>query len=323
MITVNSILGLPWLVASTVPCIMHISAMQTPEGLQESRLTGLFTHILVLATCFALNAIKLLPLPVLYGVFLFMGLVALPAQQFWQRILLFVQQKSLVAETPYTKYVKPFKRIHYYTLIQLFFFFLLYAVKNYKKISIAFPLFILLCIPVRIYLLPKIFSEDELTLLDGTPEEIEEWILQKTHIADDVGIIEVIKDYGDMDDSKLASELLKTIDDPDDEEASESIQNKDGNNNNGETREHRRRERQLSQGSVGEFFNQRSQMRRGSSQMKMMSGSQRSLAENQNIEAHMKDHGLMMPSDDLDIPDKIGEDDGDAKSEMSDIIEEK
>ena len=75
-----------------------VSAMteKTKEGVvlsvQESRLTGFFTHVLVLASLMALSTIKLIPLPVLYGVFLFMGLVALPAQQFWQRFLLFFMQ---------------------------------------------------------------------------------------------------------------------------------------------------------------------------------------------------------------------------------------
>ena len=191
MVAVNSILGLPWLVASTVPCIMHITAMseRTKEGettsVQESRLTGLLTHVLVLACCFALNIIKLIPLSVLYGVFLFMGLVALPGQQLWQRILLLFQQPARIAETPYAKYVKPLKRVHLFTAIQLFFFALLYAVKSFKTIAIAFPIMILLCIPVRMYLLPKIFSNDELVLLDGSPEEIEEWILTKTKGVDD------------------------------------------------------------------------------------------------------------------------------------------
>jgi hypothetical protein len=55
---------------------------------------------------------------------------------------------------------------------------LLYEVRKYKTLSIGFPFFILLCIPVRLYLLPRIFNEDELTLLDGTPEEIESWLLK-------------------------------------------------------------------------------------------------------------------------------------------------
>lgn len=103
MIAVNSVLGLPWLVATTVPCMMHVSAMseKTKSGevlnVQESRLTGFFTHILVLASLMALSTIKLIPLPVLYGVFLFMGLVALPAQQFWQRLLLFFMEVRVLA----------------------------------------------------------------------------------------------------------------------------------------------------------------------------------------------------------------------------------
>mmetsp|Transcript_109181 Transcript_109181/g.163311 ORF Transcript_109181/g.163311 Transcript_109181/m.163311 type:complete len:675 (+) Transcript_109181:181-2205(+) len=196
MVAVNSLVGLPWLVASTVPCIMHVSAMseRTKEGvttsLQESRLTGFFTHVLVLGTCFALDIIKLVPLPVLYGVFLFMGLVALPAQQFWQRILLFFQEPGMLPKTPYTQYLK-LKRVHLFTMIQLVFFAMLYVVKNVKAIAIAFPVMILLCIPARIYLLPKIFNSDELTLLDGSPEGIEDWITKKR--AED-GVVNVDAD---------------------------------------------------------------------------------------------------------------------------------
>jgi len=263
MIAVNSLLGLPWLVASTVPCIMHISAMATTtkEGVttyvQESRLTGLFTHVLVLSTCFALNAIKMLPLPVLYGVFLFMGLVALPAQQFWQRILLFFQQSSLIMEsTPYTKYVKPFKRVHMFTLIQLFFFVLLYVVKNWKKISIAFPLFILLCIPVRIYLLPKIFNDDELILLDGSPEEIEEWILfndTKNDINDEADAL-----IGEMEQKNIDDEV-KLMDDGDDH-----IDHDNTKRETVSTSVHRQRQNSLnSVGSgVRSFFDQHQQQRR-------------------------------------------------------------
>ena len=235
MVAVNSILGLPWLVASTVPCIMHITAMseRTKEGIttsvQESRLTGFLTHVLVLATCFALNIIKLIPLAVLYGVFLFMGLVALPAQQLWQRILLLFQQPAMIAETPYTKYVKPLKRVHLFTAIQIFFFALLYVVKSMKTIAIAFPIMILLCIPVRMYLLPKIFSEDELTLLDGSPEEIEEWILKKTQGIDDTPTeIRVTTDAN--------GELKKLVE------------------IKGNTYRHETRSRQLSMDSASDFF---------------------------------------------------------------------
>merc|ERR1711988_992415 len=58
------------------------------------------------------------------------------------------------------------------TYIQLGCFVLLYGVKSVKQIAIAFPIVIALCIPVRTHLLPKFFSPDELTLLDGEEEDI-------------------------------------------------------------------------------------------------------------------------------------------------------
>jgi len=190
MIAANSLLGLPWLVASTVPCMMHVQAMseRTKDGqvlrVQESRLTGFLTHVLVFLSLAFLSLIKLIPLPVLYGVFLFMGLVALPSQQFWQRILLFFMQPSHYPETPYTVFMEK-NRIHWYTLVQLLFFGMLYMVKTIKAIAIAFPFFILLCIPARLYLLPRFFYEFELVVLDGSPEEVETFVRKWAIEADE------------------------------------------------------------------------------------------------------------------------------------------
>ena len=81
MVLVNSCFGLPWLVAATVRSLNHIHAMseKNPDGtflsVQETRLTGLFIHLLCFATIFAMDVLRLIPVPVLYGVFLFMGLV--------------------------------------------------------------------------------------------------------------------------------------------------------------------------------------------------------------------------------------------------------
>lgn len=66
--------------------------------------------------------------------------------------------------------------MHMYTLMQLSLFVLLYAVKSIKVIAIAFPIVIAACIPFRLFVLPRIFSEDELIVLDSEDEVIEEWI---------------------------------------------------------------------------------------------------------------------------------------------------
>ncbi len=182
-------LGLPWLVAATVRSLNHLHALgtKTPDGkflsVQETRLTHFFVHALVLASIFALNVIKLIPVPVLYGVFLYMGLVSLGTNQFWGRVTMFFMQPSKYPEEPYTKYMSP-KRMHIYTLCQLALFVLLYAVKSIKSIAIAFPIIIAACIPVRLYILPRIFSEDELIVLDSEDEVIESWIRDKVSDKD-------------------------------------------------------------------------------------------------------------------------------------------
>lgn len=181
---INGMLGLPWLVASTVPCIIHLNALAETDrngkilSVQETRLTMLFSHTLLGLSLLFLNVLEFIPLPVLYGVFLFMGLSSLPKIQFWQRILMFMQQPAKYASTPYTDFMRKM-RIHKYTVLQIFFFACVFAVQNTKVIAIAFPFMTFLCIPARLYFLPKFLDGWELLLLDGEDQEIAEWIEAK------------------------------------------------------------------------------------------------------------------------------------------------
>lgn len=110
------------------------------------------------------------------GVFLFMGLVSLGTNQFWGRILIFFMQPSKYPLEPYTVHMNPL-RMHQFTAIQLGLFILLFVVKSIKSISIFFPLIIALGIPIRLYLLPKLFSEKELVMIDSDDETIKKWLM--------------------------------------------------------------------------------------------------------------------------------------------------
>ena len=185
---VNGLLGLPWLVATTVPCIVHLNnlADRDRDGkiikVQETRLTYLISHGLVGFSLLFLPAIKKIPLPVLLGVFLFMGMSSMPGLQFWNRFLLFFQQPSLYPETPYTKYVDK-SRIHRFTMLEILFFCGVFIVQNTKSIAIVFPFMTLLCIPARLYFVPMFLEGWELLLLDGEDEQINEWIEKKERIT--------------------------------------------------------------------------------------------------------------------------------------------
>lgn len=211
---INGLLGLPWLVATTVPCLIHLNALADKDKdgkflyVQETRLCYLFSHILVACSIFALSALKLLPLPVLYGVFLFMGLSSMPSIQFWNRFMLFFQQPARYPETVYTRYMTK-ARIHKYTIIQIVFFLLVFTVQNVKQIAIVFPLMTFLCIPARLFLMPRFFEGWEILLLDGEDEQIDEWVRAKeeaTRASEYLAMSsKVFEDNFDMD------ELEKTV----------------------------------------------------------------------------------------------------------------
>lgn len=170
--------------ASTVPCLVHVNNLAEKDSkgnivsVQETRLTGLIAHALVGFSLLALKVLKLIPLPVLLGVFLFMGLSSMGGIQMVQRTLMLMMQPSKYPDTPYVKYMEK-KRINLYTFWQIIFFCGVFVVQNVQVIAIAFPFMTLLCIPGRLFFLPKFFEGWELLLLDGEGDQIEHWIALK------------------------------------------------------------------------------------------------------------------------------------------------
>mmetsp|Transcript_17354 Transcript_17354/g.32388 ORF Transcript_17354/g.32388 Transcript_17354/m.32388 type:complete len:653 (+) Transcript_17354:673-2631(+) len=191
MVAVNSMLGLPWLVAATVRSLNHVHALaeKSADGkivsVQETRLTHLGIHLLCLASIFALNVLKWIPVPVLYGVFMFMGLVSLGTNQFWGRLMTIFMQPSRYPQEPHVQHV-PTRKMHRYTLLQLWLFGVLYAVKAIKPVAIGFPIIIALCIPFRIYILPKLFTEEELIMLDSDDETVQAWLHAKEKLVEEM-----------------------------------------------------------------------------------------------------------------------------------------
>ncbi|MEE2781344.1 MAG: HCO3- transporter, partial [Planctomycetota bacterium] len=181
-----SIFGFPWLVAATVRSLNHVRSLATmevvvkPDGykhervlqVQENRLTGLVTGLLIGGTLLFLPLMKLVPLAVLYGLFLFMGVVSLVSNQFFERLSLWLIDPALYPSTHYLRRV-PIETVHKYTLLQLVSLAVLWIVKA-SFLGLLFPLFIAGLIPVRL-LAGRFFSPNDLAALDAdeVPEEEE------------------------------------------------------------------------------------------------------------------------------------------------------
>ena len=131
------------------------------------------------ASLLLLPYVKYVPLAVLYGLFLFMGVVSISGNQFFERLALWVKDPDLYPTTHYTRRV-PIKLIHLFTGVQVVCLALLWVVKGSSepKIQMLFPVFIALLVPVR-WAMGMWFQPEHLDALDAEEEPEEE----ETHWA--------------------------------------------------------------------------------------------------------------------------------------------
>lgn len=176
-----AILGLPLLTAALVRSINHIRGVATMEEVvnkrgettehiihtRDNRLTALAIHLLLGGSLLLLPLMKQIPMSVLYGLFLFMGVVSMAGNRFFERISMWLMEPALYPQTHYIRRV-PLTRMHLYTLIQMVCLIVLWIVQA-SVLGILFPLFVALLVPVRL-LLDRFFAPEHLAVLDADEE---------------------------------------------------------------------------------------------------------------------------------------------------------
>uniref|UniRef100_A0A3P8VEI7 Anion exchange protein n=1 Tax=Cynoglossus semilaevis TaxID=244447 RepID=A0A3P8VEI7_CYNSE len=170
-----SFMGLPWYVAATVISIAHIESLkmesecsapgEQPQflGVREQRLTGTLVFVLTGLSVFLAPVLKYIPMPVLYGVFLYMGVASLNGIQFWDRIKLYLMPAKHQPDFSFLRHV-PLRRVHLFTLVQIVCLAVLWILKS-TFLAIIFPVMILGLMVVR-KLLDLMFSQHDLAWLD-------------------------------------------------------------------------------------------------------------------------------------------------------------
>ncbi|XP_035008297.2 electroneutral sodium bicarbonate exchanger 1 [Hippoglossus stenolepis] len=180
MLAVCSIMGLPWFVAATVLSISHVNSLKLESessapgeqprflGIREQRLTGLLIFLLMGCSVFFTGALQFIPMPVLYGVFLYMGASSLKGIQFFDRLMLFCMPAKHQPDFIYLRHV-PLRKVHLFTITQLTCLVLLWVIKT-SPAAIVFPMMVLALVFVR-KLLDLCFSKRELSYLDDLMPE--------------------------------------------------------------------------------------------------------------------------------------------------------
>ncbi len=179
LIGVCAIFGLPWVVAATVRSLNHVRALATVShhargehiiSVRENRLTGLVVHLLIGGSLLFLTAMREIPMSVLWGLFLYMGIASTRGNQFVDRLKLFITDPSSYPPTHYVRRV-PRSVIHAFTFIQALCLGVLWLVKV-SAFGVLFPLFIAILVPIQ-RSLGRIFDERHLAFLDAdeSPDE--------------------------------------------------------------------------------------------------------------------------------------------------------
>ena len=137
----------------------------------ETRLTGFVIHAMIASSLLLLPYIRLVPIPVVSGVFLFLGRKLMSGNSFLQRIRdSFVEQERLPSDHPIQTLGRT--RMGLFTMIQVVCLAGLWAFKSNPLTAIFFPSVIGMLMVIRSFLLPKLFSEKELVELgDPTPSK--------------------------------------------------------------------------------------------------------------------------------------------------------
>ncbi|XP_061838635.1 sodium bicarbonate cotransporter 3-like isoform X10 [Nerophis lumbriciformis] len=175
MLGVCSVMGLPWFVAATVLSISHINSLKQESacaapgeqpkflGIREQRVTGFMIFVLMGCSVFMTSALKFIPMPVLYGVFLYMGVSSLKGIQLFDRIKLFAMAPKHQPDLIYLRYV-PLWKVHAFTAVQLSCLVVLWLIKA-SAAAVVFPMMVLALVFIR-KLLDFCFRKRELSWLD-------------------------------------------------------------------------------------------------------------------------------------------------------------
>jgi sodium bicarbonate transporter 10 len=111
-------MGIPWFVAATVLSMNHVNSLkmesesaapgEKPQflGVREQRVTHLAIFLMIGLSILITPVLSNIPMPVLYGVFLYMGFASLKGMQFFDRILIMFMPSKYQPDYMFLRQVK-------------------------------------------------------------------------------------------------------------------------------------------------------------------------------------------------------------------------
>ncbi|KAK2586570.1 hypothetical protein KPH14_011451 [Odynerus spinipes] len=176
------LMGAPWCSAASVRSLTHVSAVTIMSRthapgdkphiveVKEQRVSALLVAILMGVSVLMAPLLRRVPMSVLLGVFLYMGISSTNGVQLFDRVKLFFMPVKHHGSANYVRRVQTYK-MHIFTLIQILCLAVLWIVKS-TQAALALPFFLILMIPLRAQM-SHFFTPAELRALDSKGSEHE------------------------------------------------------------------------------------------------------------------------------------------------------
>lgn len=131
----------------------------------ETRLSNFCIHFLLMSSVFAIPLLSRIPVPVISGLFFYLGRKIMKGNLYFDRMAeAFCEKKLLGPNSIYSQI--PTRSVGLFLGIQTFMLSLIWTLQRYPSLSLLFPSCIGALMLVRVGILPKLFDEKELTPLD-------------------------------------------------------------------------------------------------------------------------------------------------------------
>merc|ERR1719186_2210603 len=194
---VLSIFGLPFMHAVLPHSPLHVRCLADVETrveggyakdvvthVRETRLTNIFSNVAIgFSMLFLPYILPFVPKAVLDGLFLYMAVTLLYGNQMFERVTLFLTEQAAYPPNHYVKRV-PQRKMHIFTCCQIVQLAILcvFGFTPWPYSKMIFPIVILMFLPVRRLLLPKIIENKYLEAMDPTQKynitfELDPWPL--------------------------------------------------------------------------------------------------------------------------------------------------
>lgn len=176
------LMGAPWCCAASVRSLTHVSAVTVMSRthapgdkphiveVKEQRVSALLVAVLIGISVLMAPLLRRVPMSVLLGVFLYMGISSTNGVQLFDRVKLFFMPVKHHGTANYVRRVQTYK-MHIFTLVQILCLAILWIVKS-TRAALALPFFLILMIPLRAQM-RHFFTAAELRALDSKGSEHE------------------------------------------------------------------------------------------------------------------------------------------------------